>query len=93
MRPIFFVWLVLLPVLAMSQDFEPPTLQAGRVQGAIKLDGNLNEPGWQQAPVLTGLHTTVPVEGGTPAGKTEIRVLAEPKNIYLGIICYDPEPD
>ncbi len=93
MRPIFFIWLVLLPVWAVSQDFEPPTLQAGRVKGPIKLDGHLNEPDWQQAPVLTGLHTTVPVEGGTPTGKTEVRVLAEPRNIYLGIVCYDPEPD
>ena len=88
----FFFWLVTSPLFMVAQSFAPPAQPVGLVTGSIKLDGDLNEQDWQKAPVLTNLTTTVPVEGGTPSNKTEIRILAEPKNIYFGIICYDSEP-
>ncbi len=72
---------------------ERPFHQAGKVTDAIKLNGELSEQSWQKAPVLTGLTTTVPVEGGRPSNKTEVRILAEPKNLYIGIICYDASPN
>ena len=74
---------------AYTQEYIRPTIQAGSVNDAIILDGDLSENSWLTAPVLSDLKTTVPVEGGTPSGKTEIRFIAQPRNIYIGIICKD----
>jgi uncharacterized protein DUF5916 len=77
---------------ALGQDFKRPSHPVGKVVDQIKLDGNLSEKSWQEAPLLTDLKTTEPVEGGVPTGVTEVRIIAEPKNIYFGIICHDPDP-
>jgi len=79
-------------IVTFSQDFVRPEHAAGKIDDDIKLDGDLSEKSWQDAPLLTNLKTTVPIEGGTPTGKTEVRIIAQPKNIYIGIICYDPDP-
>lgn len=78
--------------LAYSQEFIRPTHSIGAVVDEIILDGDLSEKSWQVAPLLTDLRTTVPLEGGIPTGITEVRVIAQPRNIYFGIICHDPEP-
>jgi hypothetical protein len=78
--------------LAFSQEFIRPDHPVGKVVDDIKLDGDLSEKSWVDAPVLAYLRTTVPVEGGTPTGITEVRIIAQPKNIYFGIICHDPDP-
>jgi hypothetical protein len=78
--------------LAYSQVFIRPSHPVGKIVDEIKLDGDLSEKSWQDAPLLTNLKTTVPSEGGTPTGTTEVRVIAQTKNIYFGIICHDPEP-
>ena len=77
---------------AYAQEFVRPSMQAGTVDDAIILDGNLSEASWLNAPVLTDLKTTVPVEEGTPSSKTEVRVIAQPRNFYIGIICKDSDP-
>ncbi len=77
---------------SIAQEFMQPSHPVGKVEGNIKLDGKLNEPSWINAPLLTNLKTTVPVEGGMPSGKTEVRVLAEAKNIYFSVVCFDSEP-
>ncbi len=92
MRLTLFLWSFLSPFFILAQSFIPPAQPVGKVTGNIKLDGNLNEADWQNAPVLTNFTTTVPVEGGTPSNKTEVRIIAEPRNIYFGIVCYDSEP-
>ncbi len=77
---------------SIAQEFMQPSHPVGKVEEAIKLDGALNETSWINAPLLTNLKTTVPVEGGMPSGKTEVRVLAEAKNIYFSVVCFDSEP-
>jgi len=83
---------MLLAFPTFSQEFHRPAQAVGRIVDEIKLDGRLSERSWLEAPLLTRLKTTEPVEGGTPTGVTEVRIIAEPKNIYFGIICYDPDP-
>ena len=78
--------------VAFSQEYIRPEQPVGKVVDEINLDGDLSEKSWQDAPLLTNLKTTVPIEGGNPTGVTEVRIITEPKNIYFGIICYDPDP-
>ncbi len=86
------LFFLIISLAAVGQDYKQPLHQVGLVLDVIKLDGDLTEQSWQKAPVLTHLKTIVPVEGGTPTGNTEIRIIAEPKYLYFAIISYDPDP-
>ena len=88
----FLVVFALIYSAGMAQEFIRPQFEAGKVVDKITLDGDLREQSWQNAPVLSHLKTTVPIEGGSPTARTEIRVLAEAKFLYISIICHDPEP-
>ncbi|MEM9928257.1 MAG: carbohydrate binding family 9 domain-containing protein [Bacteroidota bacterium] len=82
---------LLVPLATFAQT--KPQLPAGTLTGTIQVDGHLHETDWQSAPFTDALRTTEPVENGDPAFKTEVRVIASPKNIYFGITCYDEAPD
>src|SRR5437763_5494325 len=58
---------------------------------SIQLDGKLNEPAWRSAAVLT-LTQQSPHPGEATPFKTEARMILAGDRIYIGIICYDPEP-
>ncbi|MCP2620236.1 carbohydrate binding family 9 domain-containing protein [Candidatus Aminicenantes bacterium AC-334-K16] len=58
----------------------------------IKLDGQLNEPWWAQAPPLGALTMVEPDEGAPPTEETVIRILASAETLYFGIMCYDRRP-
>jgi hypothetical protein len=90
-RALLYLTLTLLGLEVAAQN--RPVFKVGLTLGDIKLDGYLDEVSWQQAPVLSSFKTTVPIEGGQPTGMTELRILTEPKFIFIGIKCYDPEPD
>jgi hypothetical protein len=91
-KPAATLSLLLLFATAWSQEPEVPTLAAGKLNGTFILDGHLDEPDWQAAPSTDALRTTVPQEGGTPSGRTEVRVLANEKNLVIGIRCEDADP-
>jgi hypothetical protein len=58
----------------------------------VQLDGVLSETVWETASAIEKLGTVEPEEGGTPAGHTIIKVLANSTEIFIGIHCMDPEP-
>jgi len=76
-----------------SQVAVRPSIQAGKVTGEITIDGFLDEPDWQTAPVLDSFLTTEPVEKGTPSAPTFVRVMATSKAIIIGVECKDPNPE
>ncbi len=77
---------------ASAQEAARPVLRAGGIAGSVRIDGNLDEPSWQQADSIAGLTEVEPREGGTPPGRTVVRVLADASAIVIGVIAYDPEP-
>ncbi len=68
-----------------------PTIQAGVKTGEITLDGALNEPAWQTAPVIT-LTQQNPHPGAATPFVTTLRILRGKQHIYFGIVCTDPDP-
>jgi hypothetical protein len=58
----------------------------------IKIDGRLDEPAWSQAEPATDFRQESPTEGAPASEKTEVRVLYDAKNIYIGIRAFDSEP-
>ena len=63
------------------------------VTSEIVIDGELVEAPWRQAPTIGELIQRLPVAGGQPSEKTEIRLLYDEENLYIGVMCYDSEPD
>ena len=86
-------FLVLFPIVLFGQSAERPSLKAGKLLGEIKIDGFLNEPDWENAPVLDEFLTTEPSEKGIPSAPTIVRVIANEKSVVIGIECKDPNPD
>ncbi len=58
----------------------------------ILIDGRLDEAAWTRADSIDRL-TMVEPEENRPAGqRTVVRVLADSRNIYVGVQCYDDQP-
>ena len=57
--------------------------------GVIKLDGDLNETQWKLAEPATDFLQRLPDTGQPATEKTEVRILYDHRNIYVGAHCYD----
>ncbi len=68
-------------------------IRAVRVSASPSIDGKLNEPQWLTAPVFDEFVQSFPDEGARPSERTEVRVLYDDDNLYVGIICYDSRPE
>lgn len=80
--------LFLRPLLP-AQDIE---LRAVRVAEAPKIDGRLSEPVWREAEPFTDFRMVEPVPGAGPSERTELCVLYDERNLYIGVHCYDSDP-
>ncbi|MEM6684270.1 MAG: DUF5916 domain-containing protein [Bacteroidota bacterium] len=69
----------------------PPEIKATKITGKIILDGRLDEPAWQEAEVVTKFFKVEPVQGETIKNPTEVRVLFDDKNLYIGVFAKDEE--
>jgi hypothetical protein len=70
-----------------------PESFATRTSAAIALDGHLDEAAWAGAPSITDFIQSQPNTGYPATERTEVRVLYDAKNLYVGAICYESEPD
>ncbi|MBO6793979.1 MAG: carbohydrate binding family 9 domain-containing protein [Balneolaceae bacterium] len=59
----------------------------------FRFDGQLNESFWQSIPAATGFRQQAPIEGDPATEKTEVRIAYDDKNLYIGVILFDTEPD
>jgi hypothetical protein len=71
---------------------EKPTLRSNGLPAELSLDGVLSEPVWASGEAIANLTTVEPEEGGVPAGQTTVKVLANAKEIVIGVVCRDPDP-
>lgn len=60
---------------------------------AIALDGRLDETAWRRATPATDFIQQDPVFGGTPTERTEVRILFNGTTLFMGVTCFDSEPD
>lgn len=59
----------------------------------VELDGVLDEPLWQRAVPATDFIQQDPVLGGTPTERTEVRIAFNRTSLYIGVFCYDSQPE
>jgi Domain of unknown function (DUF5916)/Carbohydrate family 9 binding domain-like len=64
-------------------------LAAVKTQQPIKIDGNLSDAAWQQAPVASDFIKTFPDFGKPSSKKTEIRLLYDDVAVYVAAYMYD----
>ncbi len=85
------------PYAAASQQASPtdPVRSAvvTAVTSEIVVDGSLDEAAWRQAPTIGDLVQRIPVAGAAPTERTEVRLLYDEDNLYIGVMCHDAEPD
>ncbi|MBP6059659.1 MAG: carbohydrate binding family 9 domain-containing protein, partial [Candidatus Saccharicenans sp.] len=67
-------------------------IKAVRIEKAPHLDGLLADEVWKQAEPFSGFKMVEPSPGSEPTEKTELRVVYDESNLYIGIYCYDSEP-
>lgn len=70
------------PTLAMMRTDKPPDI-----------DGKLDDPAWQAAPLETSFTQNFPDEAKQPTERTELRVLYDDDAIYVAIRCFDSHPE
>ncbi len=83
--------------LPVEIDYERARLErnvtAIRITDEISLDGFLDEEAWDIALPATDFVQRRPIVG-VPAGEpTEVRFLFDDQNLYIGVICFDSQPD
>ena len=71
---------------------DAPRIRAARADGALRIDGVLDEPAWAQATPVTGFTQLDPEEGRPASEPTEVRVLITDDALVIGARLDDREP-
>ena len=88
------LWLVC-PLHAQQPGPEPsgpPVAHTVRADEPIVLDGVLDEAVWSQAEPVTRFLQKEPREGAPASETTEVRILFDTRNLYVGVFCRDSDP-
>ncbi len=83
------------PLVGWAQ--EPAEAPASRftavhTQERPRIDGRLDEAAWEAAPAFSAFHQSRPHPGAPPSERTEARILHDGSNLYVGVRCFDREP-
>jgi hypothetical protein len=73
-------------------DSEPPSVRATPVAESPTLDGLLDDPVWQEAPVLTEFRQKEPWHGAEISEPTRVRIVHDRTHLYIGAELEDREP-
>ncbi len=100
LRPIVLIWVfITVPVLVAARGQESslaPSVRSAivtRTMSEIRVDGILEERDWLTAPKIGELTQREPATGETPTERTEVTLLSDANNLYIGVMAYDREPD
>jgi hypothetical protein len=75
------------PALSLAR-----TAVVTRTQDAITIDGVLDEPVWRTAPKIGELIQRQPRPGQAPTETTDVTLLYDEDNLYVGVVACDSEP-
>ncbi len=80
------------PAMGLTAQENKVAVRATKVSKAPKIDGHLSDPVWNEASPFTEFLMVEPTAGAAPTERTEIRILFDEGNLYIGIHCFDSEP-
>lgn len=84
----FFLFFIIVPLL-LSDGREH---EIKNTNCPIKIDGLLDEECWLETEPIGDLIQREPVPGSHPTEKTEVKILFDRENLYIGVYCFDSEP-
>ncbi len=79
--------------LLNAQESEPCTIKALEIQEPVHIDGDLSETAWQNAEHISNFTQRELNEGLPASERSEVAILYDKKNLYIGVWCYDDAPD
>ena len=85
--------LALLALTALAAGQSAQEFRAVRVEKGPRIDGRLDDPAWQNAPVIDSFRMVEPRPGEAPSERTEVRIVYDAHSLYIGVYCHDSEPD
>jgi len=88
---IFFILHSYLPLHADNSGSK--TLQAVFIQENVSIDGSLREPFWDNVLPATHFIQKELVEGDPASEKTEVKIVYDNDNVYIGLTCHDNNPE
>ena len=95
-RPFYNLLLLcalMLPLPSKLAADNPKRVTVLPVTGKIVLDGVLDEADWAQAPALGEILQREPKQESPASERTEVKLLADKANLYVGVQCYDSVPE
>jgi hypothetical protein len=84
---------ILFSPFLFSLDSEALQITALKISQPITVDGYLKETLWKRAHFVNNFIQKEPNEGAPATEPTEIRVLFDDLYLYIGVVCFDSEPD
>jgi len=63
------------------------------VNSSPVIDGRLNDEVWQRGISMNDFLQQEPVPGSNPTLRTEFKIIYDEENLYVGVMCYDDDPD
>ncbi len=76
---------MLAPLLFAALASAQPHVTVVQATDEIRVDGHLDEADWDRTEVIDHFEQFIPVYGGPPPGRTEVRILQDEQHLYLGI--------
>jgi hypothetical protein len=78
---------------AQDKNIKYPPLIPYKTDKAPVIDGQLDEPMWQQAPHVSGFKSWLPDYGIDMAERTQVYYAYDRENFYVAFRCFDLQPD
>ncbi len=69
-----------------------PEMAVSRATEAPVMDGIVDDASWALADVASGFLQREPRQGQGASERTEVRILYDDENLYIGVIAYDSDP-
>src|SRR5688572_31897166 len=88
MRGAFLIILIYVSLFLPGYS-QQKVLTSSQITGIIRIDGNLDEPAWQNANQADSFITNSPVFGLPSVTRTEVKVLYDNTAMYVGAYLYD----
>lgn len=96
MRGLHLIFLLLIGTMLFGQNIQHHDRSAAAVRvqpQSIKIDGKLDDPGWQKATAYDSFTQRDPRDGKEPSYPTSFRIAYDAEYLYVGVYAVDPEPD
>lgn len=93
--------LVLCVVVGIAADAAPQgdagvvirSADVAVISSPINIDGSLSETAWSSASTIGELVQRQPDTGSAPSERTDVMLLRDEDNLYVGVYAYDAQPD